>query len=331
MSSENRPAISVIIPTYNRSGLIGDAIASVIAQTFADFELIVVDDCSSDDSAAVVAEFTDPRVRLIALKDNGGSNAARNAGIRAARAPILCFLDSDDLYLPGKLEHVARAFAADPALDVLVDSSLRMTSPRAKAKFTDHRNPVTRSTDAFALALFRKHLFKATSAISVRREAAVRAGLFAEDIKQRQDFDFLIRLTESARCASTDEMLWVKRWTHDRITNRERFVAATIELVRRHPQYISNAQYRVGLARDIVRNSYLLWREGKRGAVGEDLKLVARAFGPLTAAGLVFSGIAQVVAKGAKRQPRGQRRGSVLSPEVEEALEAARSRGSARS
>lgn len=331
MGSAVTPAINVIIPTYNRARLIGDAIASVLSQKFADFELIIVDDCSKDDSKEVVASWTDPRVRLIALERNGGSNVARNAGIRAARAPLLCFLDSDDLYLPGKLDYVARAFAADPGLGVLVDSSLRMNSPRAKARYMENRNPVTRSTDEFALALFRKHLFKATSAISVKREAAVRAGLFAEDIKQRQDFDFLIRLTETARCASTDEILWIKRWTHDRITNRERFLAATLELVRRHPQYVTNGQYRAGLSRDIIRNSYLLWREGKRVAVGADLKRATKALGLVMTARLVVSGLGQALLRLARRRQRATTPVSALSPEVEAALEAARTRELARS
>lgn len=321
------PSISVIIPTFNRSRLIGQAIASVLAQRFTDFELIVVDDCSSDDTVSVVSAFTDPRVDLLRLGRNGGSNAARNAGIRAARAPLLSFLDSDDLYLADKLEYVAAAFAAAPALEVLVDSSLRMTSPRAKARFKENRNPVTRSTDDFAHALFRRRLSKATSAISVKQEAAIRAGLFAEDISQRQDFDFLIRLTETCNCASSDEMLWIKRWTHDRITNRERFIPATLELVRRHPQYLTNAAYRPGLARDLVRNSYFLMREGKRGAVARDLKRAADAFGIGPVAGLLANGLGQALSQLFSRRRQKPAPLEPLSPAIRSALEAEQSLG----
>ncbi|MGH6659057.1 MAG: glycosyltransferase family 2 protein [Sphingomicrobium sp.] len=321
------PRISVIIPTYNRQQMIGEAIDSVLAQRFADFELIVVDDRSTDDSAAIVAAYTDPRVKLIVLDHNKGSNAARNAGIGAARAPLLCFLDSDDLYLPGKLEFVGRAFAADPSLDVLVDSSMRVASPRAKVRIMENRNPVTGSTEEFALALFRKHLFKSTSAISVKREAAIRAGQFAEDIRQRQDFDFLIRLTESAHCKSTDEILWVKRWIEDRITNRERFFAATLELVRRHPQYLANRRYRAGLARDIVQNSYWLLREGKRRAVNADLRLAASTFGLGTTIGLVARGLAQLLLGAVRQRWRKTPPAVANSPDAKAALEAAQSRG----
>jgi hypothetical protein len=190
----------------------------------------------------------------------------------------------------------------------------------------ENRNPVTRSTEEFALALFRKHLFKATSAITVKREAAIRAGLFAHDIRQRQDFDFLIRLTETANCASTDEILWIKRWTHDRITNRERFVAATIELVRRHPQYLSNRQYRAGLALDIVRNSYWLIREGKGQAAGAGLRLAARELGLWTTIGLVVGGLAQVLLVAVRQRQRRTQPAAVISPDAKAALEAAQSR-----
>ena len=113
----------------------------------------------------------------------------------------------------------------------------------------------------------------------------------------------------------------------------ERFLAATLELVRRHPQYLSNGQYRAGLSRDIIRNSYLLWREGKRMAVAADLKRATKALGLVSTARLVVSGLAQALL-GLHRQRRRRRTTtpvSALSPEVEAALEAARSRELARS
>src|SRR5215212_3810304 len=100
------PRIAVIMPAYNRAGLIGRAIDSVLAQDFDDFELIVVDDGSADDTVEVVRRYDDPRVRLVELGRNQGSNAARNAGIRSASAPLIAFLDSDDAYLPHKLSTV---------------------------------------------------------------------------------------------------------------------------------------------------------------------------------------------------------------------------------
>lgn len=322
------PSISVIIPAFNRASLLGHAIDSVLSQRFTDFELVVVDDGSTDGTAALVEDCADPRVRLV-RQPNRGSNSARNAGILVARAPLLAFLDSDDVYLPGKLEHVATSFAERPRMDVLVDSFIKVASPRAKRPFIEMRNPVTDDTRAFATALFQRQLWKATSAISVRKAAVERAGLFTEDIRQRQDFDLLIRLTETANCSSTDKVLWIKSWTADRITSRDRFVAATLELVRRHPQYYANGEYRAGLARDIFRNGVMLVRAGHWRRALSDVGLVARELGAPRTALLLMQGLRQETVTGIRR-----RRGPgprPVSSEARRALEAARNRASARS
>lgn len=101
------PFFSVVIPTYNRARSIGDAVVSVQAQTFADWELIVVDDGSTDDTAQVLAPIcaTDPRVRYL-YQQNAERSAARNTGIAAARGTYICFLDSDDVHLPAHLSAI---------------------------------------------------------------------------------------------------------------------------------------------------------------------------------------------------------------------------------
>lgn len=99
---EQHPTVSVIIPTYNRAGYLQEAIASVLAQTFGDFEILVVDDGSSDTTASVVAGFGDGRIRYF-YQENAGRSVARNRGLRLSKGEFIGFLDDDDLYLPGKL------------------------------------------------------------------------------------------------------------------------------------------------------------------------------------------------------------------------------------
>lgn len=96
------PLVSVIIPTHNRADVLGRAVASVLAQTWTDFELIVVDDGSTDHTAAVLAEFDDPRLTGM-HQENKGVSAARNLGIRASSGRFIALLDSDDSWLPDKL------------------------------------------------------------------------------------------------------------------------------------------------------------------------------------------------------------------------------------
>ena len=111
------PYFTVVIPTYNRGSLLPRAIDSVLGQTFTRFEVIVVDDGSTDNTAEVMAGYSDPRVRYIRI-DHGGTGAARNAGGQAARGVWLVFLDSDDEALPNWLA-TAHVAVRDDTLDVL--------------------------------------------------------------------------------------------------------------------------------------------------------------------------------------------------------------------
>jgi teichuronic acid biosynthesis glycosyltransferase TuaG len=108
------PTVSVITPAYNAAGVVGQAIGSVQSQTFPDWEMLVVDDCSTDDTVSVTRNFagTDGRVRLLHQPVNAGPANARNAALKAARGRYVAFLDSDDLWLPRKLE-LQLAFMAE--------------------------------------------------------------------------------------------------------------------------------------------------------------------------------------------------------------------------
>ncbi len=109
------PTVSVVIPTYNRAHLVGRAIQSVLNQTYQDFEIIVVDDGSTDNTEEVVKSFNDPRIRYLRHDQNRGGSAARNTGINMARGEYIAFQDSDDEWLPEKLEKQMRVFENAPA------------------------------------------------------------------------------------------------------------------------------------------------------------------------------------------------------------------------
>src|ERR1700689_5229382 len=94
-SSTFEPLVSVIVPVYNRAGLIGRAVNSVLAQRYQNFELIIVDDASSDDLKSALGKFSDPRLSYVVHPDNRGAAAARNSGISAAGGEFIAFLDSD--------------------------------------------------------------------------------------------------------------------------------------------------------------------------------------------------------------------------------------------
>jgi glycosyltransferase involved in cell wall biosynthesis len=110
-----RPVVSVILPTYNRASTLGRAVDSVLKQTFDDFELIIIDDGSTDESDAVLRAYTnDGRVRVIRQARNTGCAEARNVGVTASSGLYLAFQDSDDEWLPDKLEKSVAALEALP-------------------------------------------------------------------------------------------------------------------------------------------------------------------------------------------------------------------------
>jgi len=273
------PAISVVMPLHNRAAVVGRAIQSVLDQSLADFELIIVDDGSTDESVRVARSFEDSRLRVIELGRNFGANKARNAGVREARAALIAFLDSDDAYRPNKLARVAEEFESRKDLDLLIDSFVKVQPPGSARPRVARRNPVIDDRETFRTALFTRRLWKATPSITVRREAIERAGMFDESLKRLQDFDFLIRVSKFANCASIDELLWVKYWDAGAISAQDSMIPANIELCRRHPEFLGNRAYRPGLAHALRLS---LWRRTKSGDVRgglRDISDLKRAFG----------------------------------------------------
>lgn len=115
-----KPIVSVIIPTYNRENLITKPIRSVLTQSYQDFEIIVVDDCSTDNTEKVVKSFNDPRIKYIRHQRNSGPAIARNTGIENASGSYIAFLDSDDEWLSEKLEKQLNLFQqCDPEVGVV--------------------------------------------------------------------------------------------------------------------------------------------------------------------------------------------------------------------
>jgi glycosyltransferase involved in cell wall biosynthesis len=136
------PSFSVVLNTYNRAAVVPHALESVLAQTFSDFEVVVVDDGSTDETAETIAEFDDPRVRYV-RRTNGGLAKARNTGIEAARGRFIVFLDDDDLVLDSWLERMAEKIEKDHTGIVSCGAEIRSPDGSATvAKLPTHLGPV---------------------------------------------------------------------------------------------------------------------------------------------------------------------------------------------
>lgn len=128
------PQVSVIIPTYNRAQLLGRAIESVIQQTHEDFQLIIVDDGSTDDTRSVVEGYNDPRIDYIPHETNRGIPESRNTGLDRAEGAYIAFLDSDDEWLPNKLEHQIELLRTAGSEVGLLYSRFRKIYPNGRSK-----------------------------------------------------------------------------------------------------------------------------------------------------------------------------------------------------
>lgn len=271
------PAVSVVMPVFNREGVVMRAVESVLAQSLAEFELIVVDDGSMDGTIELLGKISDRRLRLVRQPRNQGSNAARNVGLAASKAPLICFLDSDDEFMPGKLEAIAGFFHDHPEVELLLDSYAKVNPARPTPKAC--LNPSIDDSAQFLSALVGargKRLYKSVSGISLRRSALERIGPFDESLPCRQDLDFLLRAAGAVSCAATDRLLWIKHWSDDSITaDKGRFMPATLALARRHSFLVDDPLLAGGFAHDIWQHTVELRRAGQiRPAAANIVKLV---------------------------------------------------------
>jgi glycosyltransferase involved in cell wall biosynthesis len=207
------PRVSVVIPTYNRRDLVREAIASVIAQSYADCELIVVDDGSGDGTAEVVQQF--PGVRYV-YQPNRGVSAARNAGVALARGELLAFLDSDDLWQPRKLEHQVAFFEQRPEAQVCQTDEIWT---RNGVRVNPHNKHRKAGGDIFARSL--ELCLVSPSAVMMRRALFEKLGGFDETLPACEDYDLWLRITVRLPVHFIMLPLVVKRGGHpDQLSHR---------------------------------------------------------------------------------------------------------------
>ncbi|RST87237.1 glycosyltransferase family 2 protein [Aquibium carbonis] len=229
------PLIAIITPTHNRRAALLRAVESVRAQSLAGWEHVVVDDGSTDGTVDALAAAPDDRLTVLRLPGWRGANAARNAGIEASRAPLVTFLDSDDVFLPNRLRDTVALFDADPDL-VLTISSFEHEKNGVVRRVS---NPPAR-LDAAGLesAIVGDLISVAGSAITVRRQALDEAGRFDETLMRLQDRDLFLRLARRHGARVLPDADWIKYTSPDSISRpHDGYVEAFSELVRRHPCY----------------------------------------------------------------------------------------------
>lgn len=202
MSSPATP-VSVIIPTHNRAEFLARAIDSVLSQSYANLELIVVDDGSTDETPALLASYGENFTVL--RQENRGPAAARNAGIRAARHPLLAFLDSDDQFAPDKLAQQVAAMEAQP--DLLI-SHTQETWFRNGRHLNQKKRHAKEGGNIFARSL--ELCVVGMSTVMARRKLFDRIGFFDESFPCCEDYELWLRASIRHHFLLVDMPLTIK-------------------------------------------------------------------------------------------------------------------------
>lgn len=200
--------VSIIVPIYNREEYIGRAIQSILQQTYDKYEIIVVDDGSTDNTYQVIQQITDDRIRYIRLEQNQGVGHARNVGIRESKYDYIAFLDSDDEWLPDKLQL---------QMEKLMESSERVgfVYCRTSGNGRDGEGRFICPFPGIPLNVLEGDLFLLLLEMNVigqmsilaRKECLIQAGGFKESLKALEDWELFIRIAKDWHIGFVDKVL----------------------------------------------------------------------------------------------------------------------------
>lgn len=263
------PTVSVILPTYNRAHLVVRAILSVLKQSYSDFELLVVDDGSTDQTQEVIARLHDSRIRYIRHEQNQGAAAARNTGIKASLGQYIAFQDSDDEWQPDKLAQQVEILSQSPAEIGVVYSSFwrihgnrKRIAPSKMTKLASWLPFKSRKLDGdIHLSLLRGN-FITPQATLVRKECFEKAGLFDERMPRFQDWELWLRIAKPYHFKYIDEPFVTLYFTPGSISASQRALAEAFELIlAKHSEDFHASQQL--LAQHLYATGDLLYQSGE--------------------------------------------------------------------
>lgn len=189
--------VSIIMPSYNTGRFIAESIRSVLAQTYENWELIIVDDCSTDNTDEIIATYTDPRIRYLKNKVNSGAAVSRNWGLREAKGRWIAFLDSDDLWHPEKLERQVR---------FMEETGYRFTYTDYKIQLNGAWLPyICYGPDKVTKRKMKDYCYFSTITVMYDREYV---GLIQiEPVRKNNDYAMWLRIVEKTPCYRLPECL----------------------------------------------------------------------------------------------------------------------------
>ncbi len=199
--TDTSPTVSIIIATFNREKLLKEAIESVLVQTYSDYELLIIDDGSIDNTQTMVQSFDSPKIKYIYQK-NKGRSAARNVGLNLAKGKYITFLDSDDLYLPNKLMTQVNYLDAHPHVGMIYTSAYCMDEDGNKLA---HHYKADASGSIYKKIAFFMPVTITLPTVMVRQNIIRQVGGFDEKMYRFEDTDMWRRLSKITHIHAIDE------------------------------------------------------------------------------------------------------------------------------
>jgi len=289
--TEDKPTVSVIIPTYNREQLIARSLKSVLSQTYQDFEIIIVDDGSTDNTEEVVSSFNDDRIRYIRHEENKGEAAARNTGIKAARGDYIAYQDSDDEWFPEKLaKQIELLEDASPEVGVIYTGFWKTENHR--------RTYIPFSWVSQKNGDIHKELLKGnfigSPVVLVKKECFSEVGLFDERLRNLVDWEMWLRISKHYHFRYVDEPLVVAHYDSDNVSDNPNSLIDALGLVLEKNRDEFEAEKKL-LAKHWVDIGSLLVAKGRvkkgRRYIINALRLYPFSMRLLSAAFLAFFGL----------------------------------------
>jgi glycosyltransferase involved in cell wall biosynthesis len=302
--------VSVVVPTYNRGHTVGTAVRSVLQQDLRELECIIVDDGSTDDTPAIVASIHDDRVRYV-RRAHAGVAATRNAGVAAARAAVIAFLDSDDVWRPDKLRREVAFLEAHPDVDAVFSDLEKHDGGRTYPSFM-------RDTAVFSARLLdrsfpdgvvlpRREMFLVLleevpikpSALTLRRAAFTAVGGFDEMWSSSEDWEFLIRFAARYAFGYIDRAMTLLRVGSDSLhrVDQARGEQAMIALLQRQQRVLRHDRDAcVAIRRGLIaRTKHFGWHYTTRGRRRDAAAVFLRGFIATRSIGLLARAAAALV------------------------------------
>lgn len=260
-----KPLVSVIITTYNRCAMVGEALESVLKQDFLDYEIIVVDDGSTDGTNDALKKYN--QVNYF-YQRNQGISRARNQGLALSQGELICFLDSDDLWLPGKLAVQVSVMQENPALKLTYTDEIWIRKEKRVNPRKRHQK--------YSGSIFEKSLplcIISPSSVMLRKEVFDVVGLFDEKLPVCEDYDLWLRITARFPVVFINQKLIIKRGGHsDQLSHRfwgtDRFRVQALEKIINDPE--TREEQKEHAIQELVKKSIIL-ENGfrKRGKLSE--------------------------------------------------------------